>query len=383
MKIRSIQSLRALAAILVVYLHSMDLQTSFSHSRQQGFFHLRNFGAFGVDIFFVISGFIIPFAAAKYKGLQDSRTFLIKRFIRVNPIYYLATLLYLALAFHTLSQGPSPIFTIHKLVNSIVLLPLLDHSAYTPPILGLAWTLSFEWWFYLLFAVAILFRNRLNLPPAAILLPLLLLLSTPFLLLKDTRLIFFTNPLILEFLLGLGIYHCYQSIKISINMALLLLIAGILICIIEIVVGFGTIDEAGYTMNIELSMYRSICWGIPAAMIVAGCIFLERSGAGNPIWKNKWVALIGDASYSIYLFHLSLFTILAGIYTRIGFFWDPDLAIILQVLLAVGFGIAFYRWVEVPLLRRLRKPGNPSIDPASPSGQPPMPAPPASANETR
>jgi peptidoglycan/LPS O-acetylase OafA/YrhL len=71
MKLGSIQFLRAIAAILVLYAHSIDLQMGYSHSFQQDFFYWQNFGAFGVDIFFVISSFIISYSAGSYKGVRE------------------------------------------------------------------------------------------------------------------------------------------------------------------------------------------------------------------------------------------------------------------------------------------------------------------------
>ena len=72
-KLNSIQVLRAVAATLVAYAHSIDLQSSYSHSFQESFFDWGNFGAFGVDLFFVISGFIISYSAERYTGIRPSR----------------------------------------------------------------------------------------------------------------------------------------------------------------------------------------------------------------------------------------------------------------------------------------------------------------------
>ena len=85
---------------------------------------------------------------------------------------------------------------------------------------------------------------------------------------------------------------------------------------------------------------------------MAGCLFLEKCGRGRFIWNNRWFALIGNASYSIYLTHLSIYGLCIIAYNRWGAFPYPDLAVFLQWLLALAGGGVFYRCVEKPLLRK-------------------------------
>jgi peptidoglycan/LPS O-acetylase OafA/YrhL len=96
MKINSIQYLRAIAAILVVYAHSLNFIGN-GNSIQANFYYLKNFGAIGVDIFFVISGFIITYVSYNLNGLNDFIVFIKKRFVRINPTYYFASTLALIL----------------------------------------------------------------------------------------------------------------------------------------------------------------------------------------------------------------------------------------------------------------------------------------------
>jgi exopolysaccharide production protein ExoZ len=81
MKLNSIQYLRAIASILVVYCHAIDIQVYFGISRQQNFYYLQNFGAIGVDLFFVISGFIITYVSRNVLAdIPSTKIFLQKRF---------------------------------------------------------------------------------------------------------------------------------------------------------------------------------------------------------------------------------------------------------------------------------------------------------------
>jgi peptidoglycan/LPS O-acetylase OafA/YrhL len=354
MKLGSVQFLRAIAALLVAYAHSIDVQENYASSFQQHFLHWENFGAFGLDIFFVISGFIIAFSAQRYRGGRDGMLFLQKRFLRVNPVYYLATLLYLGLHFshtHSLKAIHVNADTIGK---SILLLPFFDRTIWTNTILPVAWTLCFEWWFYILFAVTIFCRVRYKglLLSALLLLPMI---GCSFPQHVDFRLQFIGNPLMLEFLLGVGIYWCYTHVNISGAVAILLIVTGIGICLCEIFRGFGRISESQSILTATLSLTRFFLWGIPAGLLVAGCIFLEKNGRLVRLWNAPLTRLLGDASYSIYLIHLTIYGVCMAIYTRLGFFMHPDLAVLVQVLVGVGGGIIFYFLVEAPLLRLLRK----------------------------
>jgi exopolysaccharide production protein ExoZ len=352
-KLGSVQFLRAVAAVLVGYAHSIDLQMSFSHSFQQDFLYLQNFGAFGVDIFFVISGFIISYSASRYMGGKEGLTFLIHRFKRVNPVYYLATLLFLLIPLYQWLSHRTAIPPTHaEISKSIYVLPLRDRWHWSTPILLQAWTLAFEWMFYLFFLAAIILRVRRK-EMFLMALSLFLIIAGSFLTSRsDFRLRFITNPIIAEFMLGVGIYACYRKIKITRVQSYGLLGAGIAICLYEIIKGFGDISEANYTVDGSGSLQRCVIWGIPAALLVAGCVFLEKNG-GLAFSRNRWISLIGDSSYSFYLIHTTIYRLFTSLYIRRGFFRYPDLAIFLQLGCAIAGGILFYKLVEAPLLRRL------------------------------
>jgi exopolysaccharide production protein ExoZ len=368
MKLRSIQFLRAIAAILVAYAHSVTVQMRFSHSFQQDLFHLPGLGSTGVDIFFVISGFIISYSAGRYKGGGEGVAFLSHRFKRINPVYYTVTVLSILLSLHPQLKDHSFLLTWTQIWKSIILLPVFDRTGFSGIILSQGWTLSFEWFFYLLFLATILSRTHHKERWLMIMISTFVTAGL-FLPGSDYRLHFISNPILLEFLLGVVIYWCYSRIRVPETTARILLFSGIALYILEIGTGFGSIGDSTRTVDGSLSLLRFFLWGIPAALLVSGCLFAEKNGSGSFILNNKLIDLLGNSSYSLYLLHFIVYDLCVALYLRVGFFMNPDLAIFVQLALAITASVLFYKWVEAPLLRRLRK-SPPVVSPAVPVALP-------------
>jgi len=351
MKINSIQFLRAIAVLLVVHVHAIDTQEAFAVSHQQKFYFLENFGAIGVDLFFGISGFIISYVANSYFGVREGVDFLKKRFLRINPIYYVASLLFMVM-FCFFDKFFPVIAVLNGLRDTILMLPVLNAQKWLMPILIVGWSLSFEWWFYMLFFLLILFRVKNK--------ALLLLLVIPVLVVigrllqpTDFRMIFYTNPIMLEFLFGVIIYWLYRHVNVATSVAVVLLVLGIGGYVYNVIYGFGNISELGSVTGGTGSLKRVLLWGLPSAGILAGCIFLEKKGIFAKLWNNRFGLLVGDASYSIYLTHYTFFYILSQVYLYTGYFLNADLSIFVHMALAVGAGIWFYLKVERPLIKLL------------------------------
>lgn len=363
MRLKSIQALRALAAILVAYAHSIDLQMGFAVSWQQNFYFLQNFGAIGVDLFFVISGFIITYVAREAVGAREGGRFVLKRFIRVNPVYYVASLLHesIALGLILLFLPPSVPLSIYTrplppaLASTLLVVPTSATLAGYKLLLVVGWTLAFEWLFYVLFFLLILVGTPYK--ALGLFVEILLLVAAGRLFhVADFRFIFLTNPILLEFLLGVAI--CWVSLRgmrVPRRLALVCLLAGLAGYAYSVLHGYGDISEMRPVLSGNVAMTRVLWWGVPSALIVAGCVFLEREGRLRRLWDNRLLQSTGDASYSLYLVHLTVFALCRLAYASLGFFLNPDVAILAQVALAVAAGLAFYRYVEEPMLRRLHR----------------------------
>ena len=366
MKLNSIQMLRAFAALLVVYTHSVAQMAIFAPSWQLRTPVFISMATFGVDLFFVISGFIIYLSAERLNGRIPAFSFLWHRFRRINPAYYAAVLLTVITWIPSLLRHQRPPVTGWQLLSWTILLPLPGDPARA---ISQAWTLSFEWFFYLLFFLLILLRAQRKGRILCCCLAGLSLLG--WLLRSDLTglAIFYTDPLLWEFLLGVAVGIIYRRWSPGRKFALCLLVPGIVLGLLFMLTGFGD-SQAVPAPPPPLRYLHAICWGSAAALVVAGCVFLEKTGTSPRLFRHRAILLLGDASYSIYLFHLLVLGLIAALYLRVGFFLNADALIPIHAVIAVAGSLVFYRWVEKPLLNWLR-----SIPPSDP----PRPTPPRSA----
>jgi len=305
MKLNSIQFLRAVAALLVVYEHSMDVANQYGSSWQQKFYHLDNFGCIGVDLFFVISGFIITYVANKYIGASQGIHFLAKRFVRINPVYYIATGLFLGLYKLQLQVNHIPFAkdfnqTMSSLMDSILVVPTSGDIESFNPLLIVGWTLAFEWLFYAFFFILILCniqRKTLFLPGIILILIVLGQTFRP----RDLRLTFLTNPIMLEFILGVIIcqWHVHSK-KIPVIIGAACLSIGIIGYMLLIRFGFGYVYYFLQTIDGTRSINRFLIWGISSSCIVAGCVILEKKWAAQPGVEQP----VGTTGRGCFLFNL-------------------------------------------------------------------------------
>jgi len=286
LKLRSIQVLRGVAAMAVVAHHAFDGDT--------------RLGAAGVDLFFVISGFIM----ATCTGGRTARQFLADRAWRIYPLWLIAVLPWLFM------EPTTPL----GIVRSLTLWPVYGHN-YVVPALGVGWTLSFELLFYAGFAAAL--ATRASVPLLIFGLCLVLGLTT-----NNLLFWFVGSPLTFEFLMGVAIARMPTRETFGTAAAVM----GLILFAVVPATYFDQSFGGG-------AIFRVICWGIPAGLLVYGLRALEHRLSGRAF---DLPVLLGNASYSIYLFHQLVFRPFHGL---AGF-----------VLSAVA-GIAVYFLVELPIIR--------------------------------
>jgi exopolysaccharide production protein ExoZ len=322
MKIWSLQVLRFWAALAVVVYHA---DTEIYHQTHRfGLLGLNGslFGRWGVDVFFVLSGVIIALTS---KGLT-AQQFIGKRARRILPLYALFTAAYLAGGLFT--GG----FEWRKVVASLTLWPALDQMVW--PVVPVAWTLCFEVLFYAATAL-VLWRPKLIWPLLAAFLAAMAFRA-------GTVMQFVGNPIILEFLLGVGLTRLPRW-----RGAVWLIPMGL--------AAAWFLGPLGYPANLEISDFlsgamawnRVLCLGVPAAMVVWGTMQIEgRKGV---------FSYLGDASYALYLVHLPF--VLSIVWAACKFTsLPPDAIAILAVVASVLIGWRVHELFEKPILKWLGKP---------------------------
>ncbi|WHA43221.1 acyltransferase family protein [Agrobacterium larrymoorei] len=325
----SIQYLRAIAAISVVLFHMW--QVYFPDAENPLFP-----GSAGVDVFFVISGFIM-WHITSGKEVRPGE-FLLHRSIRIIPLYWLITLSLAAAALLKPNLFPLDKPTLPHVLLSLLFIPHLSPDGVnTYPFLTQGWTLVYEFLFYAFFAFALLFKARHR----------FFIISAIIVLLVSYGILFKPKSIYGAWITSSYLIEFYAGIIVSILVRHKLILANIasiftaVFCIIAIIM----------TKNESVVEYRALYWGIPSAVLVWAFISCEKSGAMN---NFPFLILLGNASYSIYLVHFlvaSFLNIALGLFNIEG---SGFLFFVIGSLFAITCGIVTYLVVELPLLRAMR-----------------------------
>jgi exopolysaccharide production protein ExoZ len=336
-----VQIARGIAATMVVLAHANLLIDS--HMFQGWFIE----GWCGVDFFFVLSGFIIFYANHHDIGHRPGLPlYLFKRFVRIYPIYWAysiaAVFVHLALAprIHLISW-------IHLSARTLISCALLyptNVSANEMPVLPVAWTLSYEVLFYLMFGVLIALKPRIAYPLVAV----WSLVSLANVLFEHNFDNLFLNLLFAprnsEFLLGAVVG--WLAIKGSHRI-------GILILWICMASGLALLaaswTHAHWFANVPSNNVAG--FGAAFALIVFAAVGLEMHGPKGGGRARRLLIYLGDASYSIYLVHFLLIVIANIVLARIGIHSRPRFLIIVTGCIVAG--CLGYRFIERPIMNAL------------------------------
>lgn len=361
--------LRAAAVLLVTWLHSS--QQSFSHFgisiAVSTTFRIANLGMFGVDIFFAISGFILTMVAIRPGRTSPPRqaaTFILRRVIRIYPIYWILLLLPIGRLAHQHRLD------IGLLLRSLFLLPGLGVPIATP-LISYAWTLIFEMFFYLTITLFI-FVNPRQAPRNMIWALLALVGGGVVLGVHHPILILVANPILLEFVAGALLALWYQRLVTAgdfevkfqrslfpLRLGSALLLAGVVFTALVTWAFPANSSIEGNTVWGMQGWQRIATWGLAGWLLTAGTVFLSTglqaaTRNARPGLLFRLAVFCGDASYSIYL--SSAFTmeqvgrVLEHIHPP-----DPPSALLvhattgLSAVLVVLFGMAFHVLVERPV----------------------------------
>jgi peptidoglycan/LPS O-acetylase OafA/YrhL len=340
-KLRSLQALRGVACLAVIAFHLPGFEDlTWPHRHLMAW--TRPFGWAGVDLFFVLSGFIITWTQAKHIGCPSAVGFyLIRRLWRIYPLYWVilsgAVLTgYILFGYSLAIHGG-----IGALTNQVFLWPWDLGMVHVP----VAWSLTFEVMFYLFFTVFIVAPRRCFVP-----------------LLATWTATVFAKPIVLpshvgaywlpftsltfEFLVGCWTAMACRRFTRGAGPTFIAGVFGVMAGLVILNLGLG-----------GDSPWRGIVLGPPAGLVVFALTTWDRAGAIRP---PGWLCRIGDASYSIYLTHWTVATLVLLFTPR----WPHTLLghsawLALVVGATLGFGYLCYLGVERPLLR-LAQPKRPT-----------------------
>lgn len=330
--ILSIQVLRFIAALNVVIFHAhLLLVRKLPAHVYDRVDHAFAVGASGVHIFFVISGFVMVYTSSRSQLTPGG--FLKRRLIRIYPIYWVVGALYLLA--HQLMGEPYDL-SLGEIGGAALLVP-----GYSPLVIGPGWTLSYEMYFYLCFALALFAGVRNG-----------ILLLTAFYAISVAAGIWLdqgnplirvaTNSLLIEFLAGAWL-------------AIVFLRGGVVSRYLgyALILGSVFLFASGFWLAYE-RLPSIISWGVPAFMLVSGSLAFEsqlKDGFGRQLAK------LGDSSYLLYLSLVLVLDLLIATPIH-ALNINETAAIILSFPLSAGcvlIAAVGYRLVERPLLGALKR----------------------------
>lgn len=335
----SIQHLRAAAALSVLLYHVLCKWVPQCHAHYVVL-------AGGVDIFFVISGFVMWGVTAGREG--GSWAFFSRRLKRIVPLYWILTTVMLVIM---LACHPTR-FNIVHVVTSYLFVPWRSpvDGAFQPVLIP-GWTLNLEMMFYVLFALILFAPMRFRLP--AVLGGLAGLVALGLIPHAGTsQFDFYTDPIILEFAVGvcLGAAVTAQR-RLPGPIAAAAVIAGVGLFLTAALTGVHVdhlVPSADY--------HRVLIWGIPAALLVSGCVFLERETGP---WLAALPLLLGDASYSIYLVHETTLNAGFQVWRKLDALHNPAgiaSTMIVTALASALAGVVIYALIERPIIKHFKVP---------------------------
>jgi len=346
----NVQALRALAALSVVIFHLSLIEKKY-FAQHIVSTNLGKLGTAGVDLFFVISGFVMVVVSIGQFGKNGAAfQFLLRRMIRILPIYWIYTTIVLVIFIVTPQLVNAS--TGHKanIIASFTLFPTLS-----VPLVSQAWTLTYELFFYIVFAVLICSSKEKMLPVWLTVWGAVTLAGFFYLGGRPAHAItaVTTNPLVLEFIAGCAAALIYPSLSrsgaLACQLGAIVLVAASFLFADGDLVDLRQFAHGAFADPIR---WRAVIFGLPSFALVLGAVSTER--------RYGWTApgvlrRMGDASYSLYLSHVLVMSAVGRLWMRLASsHWNSAWGSIACVVAAVTVGLLGYRFVERPLNSMLK-----------------------------
>jgi exopolysaccharide production protein ExoZ len=339
-----VQALRGIAALAVVLMHALGEAGAMAGtpgvSPWPALRDLPFYG--GVDLFFVISGFVMVHASRTLFGRRDAvGTFLARRVARVVPLYWMVTFAFAGAALTLPVRLDDPFGGPGTLLASLLFVPWQRPDGSMLPVFRLGWTLNYEMFFYVLFACWLSLPRR---RAVAGVVGTLAALTAAGAVLQPVQpqLAFWTDPLLLEFGAGVlvGLART-EGVRLDHATRLLLAVVGIaLLPLLAQVPG----------------LHRAVAIGLPSACLVAAAVF-ARGGTEAPRGPiAAGFVVIGDASYALYLVHLFTLRALREVWQHGGvpLAWLAGY-LVLGICISVLVAVLVHRFIERPVVLAVRQ----------------------------
>lgn len=345
-RLESIQVLRGIATLLVACVHLQAIEQKYGPEGAILPAWLI-YGKVSVDLFFVISGFVIATVTyGQFQSMQATRHFIFQRITRIYPPYWVYSTIVLAVWLYRPDMVNA---TQNNQVNILASFLLLPQELF--PLLMVGWTLIHEMYFYLVVAFLMPFVQEKKFPAVLALWGLIVIVGHTYFISNPSenpgpamKLVF--HPLTLEFIGGATIALLLRGgVTGKGYMVMIIGVAGFLFTAIWLHASNITLDINGW--------WRVLCFGLPSLLVVYGAASAE---IGGKVRFPGIMRKIGDASYSIYLAHVLVLSAIGRVWAQIV---TPDLinhvvALVIMMLAVVITGLISYRWVEKPILDRIR-----------------------------
>lgn len=335
MVIRSLQAGRGIAALAVAVYHTYLIL--YQKTGVPQFSGVAQFGYLGVPFFFVLSGFIIALAHHRDIGRPVAlREYAFKRFVRVYPLYWFFSIFYVAAAAMGLGD-PDFSWAPAHLLEDVLLVHFTPDFA-SPP-LKVAWTLFFEIQFYFFFALAIL-SARLAWFAAAVWFMGLLFFPVTNRWLEN-----FFSYWNIAFLCGIAAYVLFRRLPAR---WWWVFVAAAVLCLAACFTQFSPLELRG-RRNVGIV---PVSIGFGALML--GLALFEKERSAN---YGRFMMLLGDGSYSLYLVHSAVISVAVAIYVKLHLtqMIPPPVAFFLILAVAVIAGIVAHLVVERPFMAWIRQ----------------------------
>jgi exopolysaccharide production protein ExoZ len=328
-----IQILRFFAAAAVIAFHALGVPPKGFEVPESPISFALSYGGRGVDLFFVISGFIIFYATHGSK--LTPAEFLRRRVERIVPLYFFMIFAVTMLAVTLPATFGTPgWYTPRHIFKSLAFVAFTDGEM---PVVYVGWSLEYEMYFYLAVAALMTLTRDAWRNIVMIFSALAVLGRIPGVEAALGNCAFFADPIILEFVFGVIVGNAFVNGRICWPMAAAAACA---------VAALLATDPTG----------RVIVSGLPLAGLVAAAAFASR-GRINPSWPERVLARLGDASYSIYLAQVETVSLaslsIAALIPAI----PPLLLVVVTTAIVVTLGLILNILVERPLLKLVRRLG--------------------------